>query len=81
VDREFSEELTGLMPDRPRLADGTALADRFLMRRASQSRTPSAELVTQNPKPRHGSVGSDDRTMHNQLKMDTPVKLDGPVDE
>ena len=51
------------------------------MRRASQSCTPSAELVTQNPKPRYRSGGSDDHTMHDQLKVDIPVKLGGPVDE
>ena len=51
------------------------------MRRGPHVRTPSSELVTLKTKGRYGSGGSDDHTPQDQLKLDAPVKLDGPVDE
>ena len=58
-----------------------AVRDQFLTWRDSPVRTPSSELVTLKTKGRYGSGGSDDHTPQDQLKLDAPVKLDGPVDE
>jgi len=118
--REFSDELTGLVPvvlrglggvhcgnvvgvvrrgllwegrwgrNVPALWAGDAgvrvpavraAEDQFLTWRDSHVRTPSSELVTLKTKGRYGSGGSDDHTPQDQLKLDAPVKLDGPVDE
>src|ERR1019366_8705114 len=57
-----------------------ASANRFLTWCDPQPRTPSSELVTLNSKRRHGSGGSDDAARRDQLKLDVPVKQDGPVD-
>ena len=58
----------------------TASANRFLTWHDPQPRTPSSELVTLNSKRRYGSGGSDDDARRDQLKLDVPVKQDGPVD-
>ncbi len=51
------------------------------MRHVPWSRTPSSELVTLNLKCRYGTGDSHDDARYNQLKLDIPVKLYGPVDE
>jgi hypothetical protein len=43
-------------------------------------RTPSSEIVPLNPNRRDFSVGSDDHARSDDLKLDAPVKQDGPVD-
>jgi hypothetical protein len=58
----------------------TASANRLLTWHDPQPRTPSSELVTLNSKRRCGSGGSDDDARRDQLKLDVPVKQDGPVD-
>ncbi len=58
----------------------TASAERFLTWRDPRPRTPSSELVALNSKRRHGSGSSDDHARRDQLKLDVPVKPDGPVD-
>jgi hypothetical protein len=64
----------------PRTLVPPVSAGQFLPWCDSHVRTPSSQLVTLNAKPRYGSGGSDDDTRHDQLKLDAPVKLDGPID-
>ena len=63
-----------------RLDHATVSVDQFLTRLDPQPRTPSSELVTLNSNCRYGSGGSDHKAGQDQLKLDVPVKLDGPVD-
>jgi hypothetical protein len=67
-------------PNAPQTHYAPPKADRLVTWHDRRPRTPSSELVPIHPKRRHGAIGSDDHARRDQLKLDAPVKQDGPVD-
>jgi hypothetical protein len=62
----------------------TVRANRFSRRPLTwhdpRPRAPSSEIVPLNPNRRDGSGGSNDHARSDDLKLDAPVKQDGPLD-